>query len=434
MADTEARCQKERAAPSSSAAAAAAAQAGTAARSVAAAARSVAAAAGGLECTDRCVCGAHVFAVRFHPSNPKLLAAAALNGLVEIHQLPEQQELQQHLQQQQQQRDKQKAICRQQRRKLRQQQQQQSQGRTSSSSSETSDEEAPERFLEADLECLSTLKQTLNPHNSSCRTLRFWEVVLSASGDGRCCVSDLSTKAIKWRSLKSKVGFEAIEVISATAFAAADEQGRVSLWDTRQQKPSKVFAPEMSGVAGMCCVSGCLLGAGAGHLCVWDLRKMKLKALSDSLDVDFTDLLPAKGGSKMCCSSDGGELCIFDWGDFGDYRDRITDIQTELNALAKFDEETLLAGCGDGCVRVVQLHPNRVAGIFAAHGKREGAVEALALNCDKSLLATAAHDERLRIHDATQVPTMLSKPSRRLKKTQQPQHDLRASRHFFDDL
>ena len=28
----------------------------------------------------------------------------------------------------------------------------------------------------------------------------------------------------------------------------------------------------------------------------------------------------------------------------------------------KYDEDYLLAGCADGCVRVVQIHPNRLAG------------------------------------------------------------------------
>ncbi|CDJ44318.1 hypothetical protein ETH_00041235, partial [Eimeria tenella] len=83
---------------------------------------------------------------------------------------------------------------------------------------------------------------------------------------------------------------------------------------------------------------------------------------------------------------------------------------------AKFDEDTLLAGCGDGCVRVVQLHPNRLAGILAGHGRHDNPVERLALNSDKTLIATAAHDDRIRIHDATKVEFMKTKVVRRLKK------------------
>ncbi|KAL8430455.1 hypothetical protein ACSSS7_005927 [Eimeria intestinalis] len=430
MEDIEYHIRKKRAALASSAAAAetAAETAETAetAAAAAAAGRVAAAPVGGLECTDRCVCGSHVFAVRFHPSNPKLLAAAALSGMVELHRLPEPHELQQHLQQQQQQRDKQRAIRRLQRRNIRQkqqkqQQQQQSLGPTRSSSSNSSssssssssessdDEESPEKFLEADLEqaafgvvFVSSRFERIRRwvSGSSIRSKQLGSRWMHLALNPRIQCLALRGEGPSSRVFK-RVGFEAIEQISATAFASADEDGRVSLWDTRQQKPLKVFPPEMPGVARF---------KGTGTPFQHVLHVWLLAGRGSG----------ASGGSKICCSSDGGELLIFNWGDFGDYRDRITDIQTELNALAKFDEDTLLAGCGDGCVRVVQLHPNRLAGILAGHGKREGAVEALALNCDQSLLATAAHDERLRIHDATQ--------------SQQPQHDLRSSRHFFDDL
>ncbi|CDJ27002.1 G-protein beta-subunit, putative [Eimeria mitis] len=185
---------------------------------------------------------------------------------------------------------------------------------------------------------------------------------------------------------------------------------------------------------GMIYSSNLLLAAGCGFLSVFDLKKGKLRARSDELEADFTSVLRAKGGSKVCCGCEEGEICIFSWGDFGDFSDRITDIRTEVNALAKFDEDTLLAGCGDGCIRVVQLHPNRIAGILAGHGRRDGPVERLSLNCNKTLLASLAHDNRIRIHDAQKVEGMKTKVVRRLKKSQQLQHDLRAGKDFFDDL
>ena len=134
-----------------------------------------------LECTDRCVCASHIFGVDFHCLNPKVLAAALFTGGLEIHCLPDKEQLQQHLLQQQQRRDQQRALQRQQRRRHKQQQQQHphpqqeasNSSSSSSSSSESSDDESPLRYLEGDLEDLPTLKQTLNPHRKSCRTLRF---------------------------------------------------------------------------------------------------------------------------------------------------------------------------------------------------------------------------------------------------------------------
>ena len=52
-----------------------------------------------------------------------------------------------------------------------------------------------------------------------------------------------------WLGFEFREGFDALELIDANVFAAADESGRISLWDLRQQKPVTVFPPEMPGVA-----------------------------------------------------------------------------------------------------------------------------------------------------------------------------------------
>ncbi|CDJ60316.1 G-protein beta-subunit, putative [Eimeria maxima] len=399
-----------------------------------------------LECTDRCVCSSHLFDVCFHPTNPKLVAAAAFNGTVELHEIPEKEVLQQHLQQQQQKRDMEKEVKRQQRRKLRKQQKEEEEQQrdaddgstsSSSSSSDSSDEEAPERFLEADLECLPTRIKTLKHHKKSCRAVNFWrggEAVLTASADGRCCIVDVDSGKWTWRSLHSKSGFETITSICRNTFAAADENGKISLWDERQKMPTKIFPPEMPGVSCMCHSSSLLLTTGCGYLTVFDLKKGKLRARSDELEADFTSVVRAKEGSKVCCGCEEGDICMFSWGDFGDFSDRFTDIRTGVNSLVKFDEDTLIAGCGDGCIRVVQLHPNRLAGILGGHGRRDGPVERLALNADQTLLASIAHDNRIRLHEAQKAVRMKTKVVRRLKKSQQPQHDMRAGKDFYDDL
>ena len=56
-----------------------------------------------------------------------------------------------------------------------------------------------------------------------------------------------------------------------------------------------------------------------------------------------------------------------------------------------FDNDTVLTGSGDGCVRIVSILPNRLLGVLGTHGD-DDAIEAMALSGDRRALATVAHD------------------------------------------
>lgn len=66
-----------------------------------------------------------------------------------------------------------------------------------------------------------------------------------------------------------------------------------------------------------------------------------------------------------------------------------------VDALLKFDEDTLLTGSSDGLIRLVSVLPNRLLATVGEHGSDP--VEALALAPGRACLASASHDERVKI-------------------------------------
>ena len=65
-----------------------------------------------------------------------------------------------------------------------------------------------------------------------------------------------------------------------------------------------------------------------GYLTVHDLRvkctaKTSCYARSDCLEEDLTDICIIKGGRFVCASTSEGNLLLFKWDFFGDFRDRV---------------------------------------------------------------------------------------------------------------
>jgi hypothetical protein len=75
-----------------------------------------------------------------------------------------------------------------------------------------------------------------------------------------------------------------------------------------------------------------------GYLSVFDLRvssgaKTAVYAMSDCLEEDLTGLCLVKGGRFVCVSTSEGNLLLFKWDYFGDFKDRITGHPSSVEAL-----------------------------------------------------------------------------------------------------
>lgn len=151
-----------------------------------------------------------------------------------------------------------------------------------------------------------------------------------------------------------------------------------------------------------------LLSASAdGTLCVYDLRmalqpniheKGKIVRQSDVQDDELLSLRVMKHGKKVVCGTGMGVLNVWSWGTWGDISDRFPGHPTSLDALLKVDEDTLLTGSSDGLIRVVTVHPDKFLGVLGDH--EDFPIEKLAFTSDRKYVGSLSHDNLIRLWDA----------------------------------
>ena len=74
---------------------------------------------------------------------------------------------------------------------------------------------------------------------------------------------------------------------------------------------------------------------------------------------------------------------------------------TSVDAVVKYDEDTVVTGSSDGFIRVVSILPNRMLGVLG--GSEDLPIERLTLSHDKARLASVSHESCLRLWDLSQL-------------------------------
>ena len=88
---------------------------------------------------------------------------------------------------------------------------------------------------------------------------------------------------------------------------------------------------------------------------------------SDEQEDELLSLCVLKGGKKVICGTQDGVLAVWSFGIWGDISDRFPGHPQSIDAILKVDEDTILTGSGDGVVRIVQIHPDRLLGVLGNH-------------------------------------------------------------------
>jgi ATP-dependent RNA helicase DOB1 len=105
-----------------------------------------------------------------------------------------------------------------------------------------------------------------------------------------------------------------------------------------------------------------------------------------------------KRGKKIVCGSQSGVLALWSWGYWNDCSDRFPGHPESVDALVRFDEDTIITGSSDGLLRVINILPNKLLGVLGAHAD-DMPVERLALSGDKAVLASMSHDSCVKLWD-----------------------------------
>jgi WD repeat-containing protein 55 len=228
------------------------------------------------------------------------------------------------------------------------------------------------------------------------------DVVYSASTDKSILAVDVATGKPKTRNTDAhEAAVSRLAGISESMIASGDENGVVKLWDERQRDVAVTLEPHSDYVSDMYWQeqnNALLTCSGDGTLAFIDVRARRIKAESEGdADDELLSVVGMKSGRKVVCGTTSGVLAVWSWGHWEDCSDRFPGHPESVTSMVKFDEDTLLTASSDGVIRILQVHPNRLLGVLGEHGQFD--IERLAANGEKSLLASASHDNSVKVWD-----------------------------------
>ena len=215
----------------------------------------------------------------------------------------------------------------------------------------------------------------------------------------------------KYSNLKSEK-ISKVKFISENIFASGDFKGCITLFDKRQKSPIKIFKEQTEEITDILFEPNrpnfLLSSSIDSTLCVYDINKLSLYALSDKLDEDLNCMLSFKNGNHILCGSEEGNILIFNWDWFGDFKDMIKGHPEGINDMDKYDENIFFTGTEDGFVRICTMYPKGVRGILKNKNKNNEKnkikdVNKIKISRDKKNVITCSGIDCLRMFDISQI-------------------------------
>jgi hypothetical protein len=177
--------------------------------------------------------------------------------------------------------------------------------------------------------------------------------------------------------------------VDDNVFTTGNSNGCVELYDIRTNKRIHSFKEQTEEISDIAydneyksnyLLSSCI----DGTLGVFDIRKMKLYALSDCIEDEINCMQIVKGGERVVCGTGEGNVVIFNWDWFGDYKDRIVGHPLGVLSMDKYTDNVLITGCEDGGVRVCTVYPKGVRGVICGEKEEKGKYKGFGdVNCVK---------------------------------------------------
>jgi len=276
-------------------------------------------------------------------------------------------------------------------------------------------------------------------HKASCRTV-LWSAdgtrlyTAGSAGDVACldaeaaCSLSSSAKPLgrfqSFRNTPMNVLHQLPEnAPTGPLFVTGDEKGCVRIWDERLSsgsggKKQKSALPDgcvlsweehedyISGFDHSQDGTSLLASSADATLSVVDLRKALNKGQhhsepilrrSDDMEDELLSITVMKNGRKVVCGTQQGVLAVWSWGTWGDISDRFPGHPQSVDALLKVDEDTLLTGSSDGVLRLVQIQPDKLVGVIGDHDGFP--IEKLQFNSTRTHVGSVSHDNLVRLWD-----------------------------------
>ncbi|KAG8712797.1 WD repeat-containing protein jip5, partial [Ceratobasidium sp. 395] len=186
--------------------------------------------------------------------------------------------------------------------------------------------------------------------------------------------------------------------------ATGDDDGVIKLWDPRQQASLRSYTHHQDFISDFLWLDDkkhLAATSGDGTLSVVDVRSSKTTPFAQSEDQE-DELLSAvsiKNGAKIAVGTQTGIISIWNRSSgYGDCVDRVPGHPHSVDALAALTPDVIVTGSSDGLVRVVQLLPHKLLGLFFVdHGTFP--IERLKIDRNRAWLGSASHDDVLKMTD-----------------------------------
>ena len=214
----------------------------------------------------------------------------------------------------------------------------------------------------------------------------------------------------KFKNNKSKE-FSKVHFINENIFSGGDTKGNLTLFDTRQEKPIKIFSEQSEEITDILFDINkpdfILSTSIDSTLCVYDLKKHSLYALSDNLDEELNCLLSIKGCNHILCGSGEGNILIFNWNWFGDFKDQIRGHPEGINSMDKYNDNIIFTGCEDGGIRICSIYPKGMRGILSSKNNNKKSnfkdVNKIKISKDKKSIITCSGSDCLRLYNISDL-------------------------------
>ena len=201
--------------------------------------------------------------------------------------------------------------------------------------------------------------------------------------------------------------FSKVKFIDENIFSAGDTKGNLTIFDVRQKKAIKIFSEQSEEITDILYDNNkpdfLLSSSIDSTLSVYDLKKHSLYALSDKLDEELNCLLSIKGCNHILCGSGEGNILIFNWNWFGDFKDQIRGHPEGINTMDKYNDNVIFTGCEDGGVRICSMYPKGLRGILTSENNKKKSnfkdVNKIKISSDKNSLITCSGMDCLRLYN-----------------------------------
>ncbi|XP_074641045.1 WD repeat-containing protein 55-like [Tubulanus polymorphus] len=265
------------------------------------------------------------------------------------------------------------------------------------------------------------LLMTLSHHSKSCRSLRFsddGEKLYTASKDKSIQIIDMGNgKTIKKMKKAHDSAIFCMEIIDDFKFATGDDDGNVKLWDIRQPEAIMAVKENEEFISALHIDKDkkiLLAASGEGTLTAFNIRRKRMELQSELFDSEFLSLSVVKKQNKVLCGDGEGVMNIFNWGEWGNISDRFPGHPLSIDCMIAISDDIVCTGSMDGVIRAVHILPNRFLGVVGEHN--DFPVENLSLSHDEKLLASCAHDGKIKFWNVEDVKTEIVDTKKKAKK------------------